>query len=174
MRRRLFERYRLDRKTVQRFARAATGEELLAKSVGRSGLLDLNKPYLHQRWNEGVTDTTLLTKEKAAQGYAGSDKTARSYLQPFREVLAAPPVPHAVPKVRRVPGWIMTDPDNRDADQQEKLRDVLTRCPHLEAVSRRVGPFAKIMTGLHGDRLDTWISESRQMNCRSCTPSRPG
>lgn len=150
---------RLDRKTVQRFARAATVEELLAKSVGRSSLLDRYKPYLHQRWNEGVTDATLLTKEIAAQGYAGSDKTVRRYLQPFREMLAAPPVLPAVPKVRRITGWIMTDPDNLDDDQQGKLKDVLTRCPHLEAVSRHVGQFAKIMTGLHGDLLDTWISE---------------
>jgi transposase len=149
----------LDRKTVQRFARAATVEELLAKSVGRSSLLNRYKPYLHQRWNEGVTDATLLTKEITVQGYTGSHQTVRRYLQPFREMLTAPPVPPAVPKVRRVTGWIMTDPDNLDTDQQEKLTDALTRCPHLDAVSRHVGQFAKIMLGLEGDRLDTWISE---------------
>ena len=92
--------------TVQRFARATCVEQLLAKSVGRSGLLDRYKP-----------------------------------------------------KVRRVTGWIMADPDNLDADKQQKLADVLARCSHLDAVSRHVGQFAKIMLGLKGDRLDAWISE---------------
>jgi hypothetical protein len=40
---------KLDRKTVQRFARAATVDELLVKATGRSSLLDAFKPYLHQR-----------------------------------------------------------------------------------------------------------------------------
>lgn len=61
----------LDRKTVRRFARAATVDELLGKAVGRSNLLDPFKPYLHQRWSEGATDAAQLTKEISAQGYAG-------------------------------------------------------------------------------------------------------
>jgi len=134
-------------------------EQLLAKSVDRSGLLDRYKPYLHQRWNEGVTDAAALTQEIIAQGYSGSHQTVRRYLQPFRELLTAPPVPPTVPKVRRITGWIMTDPDNLDADKQQKLADVLARCSHLDAVSRHVGQFAKIMLGLKGDRLDAWISE---------------
>jgi transposase len=149
----------LDRKTVQRFARATCVDQLLAKSVGRSGLLDHYKPYLHQRWNEGVTDAAALTKEITARGYTGSHQTVRRYLQPFRELLTAPPVPPAVPKVRHVTGWIMTDPDNLDADQQQKLADVLARCLHLDAVSRHVSQFAKIMLGRQGEHLDTWISE---------------
>jgi transposase len=148
----------LDRKTVQRFARAACVEQLLAKSVGRSGLLDRYKPYLHQRWNEGVTDAAALTEEIATQGYTGSHQTVRRYLQPFRELLTAPPMPPAVPKVRRVTGWIMTDPDNLDPDQQQKLTHVLARCSHLDAVSRHVGQFARIMLAREGERLDAWIS----------------
>jgi hypothetical protein len=74
----------LDRRTVRRFARASDIEELLVKTVGRSDLLTPYKPYLHQRWNEGVTDAAQLTREITARGYPGSPQTIRRYLQPFR------------------------------------------------------------------------------------------
>lgn len=94
----------MDRKTVRRFARAATVDELLGKAVGRSNLLDPFKPYLHQRWSEGATDAAQLTKEISAQGYAGSEQAVRRYLHPFREMLTPPPAPPVVPKVRQVTG----------------------------------------------------------------------
>ena len=31
-------------------------------------------------------------------------------------------------------------------------------CPHLDAVAGHVTTFAKMLTGRHGDRLDTWIT----------------
>ena len=39
----------LDRKTVQRFARAGSAEELLGKATSRESKLDEFKPYLHVR-----------------------------------------------------------------------------------------------------------------------------
>ena len=46
----------LDRRTVQRFARAASADELLAGAVNRESKLDQFKPYICQRWNQGLTD----------------------------------------------------------------------------------------------------------------------
>ncbi|MGH3097186.1 MAG: ISL3 family transposase [Streptosporangiales bacterium] len=83
--------------------------------------------------------------------------------RPTREVVrrhtrtAPPPVPDP-PKVRHVTGWLMSDPDTLDEDDQAKLNDVRDRCPHLHALAGHVTEFAKILTGLHGDRLDTWIA----------------
>src|SRR6516164_4142031 len=50
----------LDRKTVQRFARAGSAGELPGKATSRDSKLDAFKPYPHQRWNEGVTDAAVL------------------------------------------------------------------------------------------------------------------
>lgn len=74
----------LDRKTVQRFARATDVEQLLVRARSRGSLVDRFKPYLHERFNAGVTDAAALTVEIQQQGYRGSDQTVRRYLRCHR------------------------------------------------------------------------------------------
>ena len=149
----------LAKETVRRFARAASAEDLLAKTGGRRpSLLDDFKPYLHQRWNAGATNVLQLHAEIKAAGYQGSYAIVRAYLQPFRALGAAPPPVPAPPKARHVASWILRDPATLDDDEQVRLKDVRARCPHLDALAGHVTEFAKILTGLHGDRLDSWIA----------------
>jgi hypothetical protein len=92
----------LDRKTVRRFARAATVDELLVKATTRESKLDQFKPYICQRWNEGVTDAAALHAELRERGWAGSAQTVRRYVAPFRQALAAPgPAPRPGSLARR-------------------------------------------------------------------------
>jgi hypothetical protein len=58
---------RLDRKTVQRFARAETVDELLAKARNRGTVLDRVKQYLHERFSAGCTDAARLIEEIATR-----------------------------------------------------------------------------------------------------------
>ena len=149
----------LAKETVRRFYRAATAEELLAKvRDGRPSLLDDYKPYLHQRWNEGCTNVRQLHAELNERGFQGGYGTIRDYVLPFREAGAAPPAVPGPPKTRDLASWILTDPDNLDDDEKEKLAQARERCPHLDALAGHVTEFAKILTGLHGDRLDDWIT----------------
>jgi transposase len=148
---------RLDRKTVQRFARAATVEELLGKATGRSSLLDGFKPYLHQRWSEGVTDAAQLTSELVAMGYTGSEQTVRRYVRPWRAMTAPPPPPPAAPTVRTVTGWLLRHPDTLDADEHHQLKEVRTRCEHLDRLADYVKQFAQMLTNRHGHRLHDWL-----------------
>jgi hypothetical protein len=101
---------RLDRKTVQRFARAGSVEELLVKATSRDTKLDEFKPYICQRWNEGVTDAAALDAELRERGWAGSVQTVRRYVRPFRQALAAPDPAPAVPKTRQITRWLLTRP----------------------------------------------------------------
>jgi zinc-finger of transposase IS204/IS1001/IS1096/IS1165/Transposase len=64
----------LDRKTVQRFARAGSAEELLGKATSRESKLDEFTPYLRRRWNEGVTDAAALHAELREQGWTGASR----------------------------------------------------------------------------------------------------
>ena len=72
----------LDRKTVQRFARAASVDELLASAMNRESKLDRFKPYLCQRWNQGITDAAALHAELQQRGWSCSAKTVRRYVLP--------------------------------------------------------------------------------------------
>jgi transposase len=145
--------------TVRRFYYAETVDELLAKvKDGRPSILDEHKPYLHQRWNEGCTNVIQLHAELKERGYKGSYGTIRDYVLPFREAGAAPPAVPGPPKARDLARWITADPDNLDSDEKEKLARARERCPHLDALAGHVTEFAKILTGLHGDRLDDWMA----------------
>jgi hypothetical protein len=57
-----------------------------------------------------------------------------------------------------VAGWIMTDPDHLDAEDHVRLKEVLARCPELEAAAEQVRAFAKMMTKRHGHLLEEWIT----------------
>lgn len=150
---------RLTRHTVRRFARAESIDELLAKTGFRGVLLDPFKAHLHRRLADGITDAAALTVEIRAAGYRGSAQTVRRYLHPFRATRTAPPPVPDPPKVRHLSGWIMTDPDHLDPNDQAQLDDARARCPHLDALAGHVTEFAKILTGLHGERLDDWIDK---------------
>jgi hypothetical protein len=54
----------------------------------------------------GCTSAPALHAEIKAQGYRGCYGTVRDYVQPFRELGAAPPARPAPPKVRDVAGWL--------------------------------------------------------------------
>lgn len=74
-------------------------------------MLDGFKPYLCRRWNEGCTDGEALSREIAEQGFRGSVKTVRRFLQPFRAGLPMPASISGTVKPRQATGWIVTDPD---------------------------------------------------------------
>jgi transposase len=149
----------LAKETVRRFARAASVEDLLAKARdGRPSVLDEFKPYLHERFNAGCTTVWTLFTEIRGRGYPGSYGTVRDYLQPLRELGVAPPAVPAPPKVRDVASWMLRHPDSLDAGEQVKLKEVLARCPHLDAAAGHVTGFADMLTGRHGERLDEWIA----------------
>jgi transposase len=163
----------LDRHTVDRFARAASLEEVLVKATSRASILDPFKPYLNQRWNAGVTSPAVLHAELQARGWKGSVQAVRRYLRQFRpagsyalqagrapkgNAAPATPVP---PKPRQVIRWIMTRPDRLDAADAARLAQITARSPELKATAAHVREFGAMMTGRQGHRLDEWIISVR-------------
>jgi transposase len=149
----------LARHTVRRYCQAENAGELLTVIVdGPPSPLDEHKPYLNQRWNEGCTSARQLHAELRGRGYRGSYPTVARYLQPFRQLAAAPPAVPALPKTRQLASWILRDPATLNDNDKATLAQIRDRCPHLDALAGHVTEFAKILTGLHGDRLDDWIT----------------
>jgi transposase len=145
-------------RTTRRFANATSVEELLVGACNRSSVLDAFKPYLTRRWNEGRTNAAQLHAELQAQGWKGSLRTVQGYLRPFRTQQASAAAPPPAPKPRHVAIWIMTDPDHLDAEDHVRLKEVLARCPELEAAAEQVRAFAKMMTKRRGHLLEEWIT----------------
>ena len=149
----------LDRKTVQRFARASGVDELLVKATSRDSRLDEFKPYLHQRWNDGIHDAALLHAELRERGWTGSVQTVRRYVAPFRQAAAAPPPPPPVPETRQITRWLLTRPEHLQPDEQAQVNDIKQRCPHIAALAAHVTSFAEMMTARTGSRdLDGWLA----------------
>jgi hypothetical protein len=147
--------------TTRRYFHAESVDELVVASLaGWPSKLDDHKPHLHRRWNEGCTNVQQLVREITALGYRGGYSTVYHYLAPFRGTAAPAAVP-APPKVRHITSWIRRHPDNLDADEQVKLKNVLAICPHLDALRGHVKTFADMMTSRHGERLDDWIAAVR-------------
>jgi hypothetical protein len=148
----------LHRNTVRRYAAAATPAALLVPATTRPAGLDPFKPWLHQRWNEGLTDARALHAELTELGFTGSDQQVRRYLRPFRQLPAAPPPP-AAPRPRQITRWLLTRPDRLTPGEHARLAAIRARCPHLNTLAAHITSFAEIMTGLHGHDLDHWLAD---------------
>jgi len=148
----------LSDKTVRKFLPASTAEELISGSRQYANGIERFAPYLHDRWNAGCTDAAQLCTEIQAQGYRGSRRSVRRYLQPLRATLTVPHIPPPPPTVREVTCWITSEPDRRTEEDTAKLKQVKARSPHMDAVARHVTSFAEMMTGRHGERLTEWMA----------------
>jgi transposase len=149
----------LPRETARAYTRAGSpGELLTAIASGPPSPLDPHKPYLGQRWAEGCRSARKLHEEIRARGYRGSYPPVASYLRAFRKAGTLPHAAPVPPKARDISRWILTSPDNLDDDGKRELARARKKCPHLDALARHVAEFAEMLTGLHGTRLDDWLT----------------
>ena len=142
--------------TVRRYLRAdGIGELLAVIAGGPPSALDPYKPYLARRWGEGCRNATLLHAEIRGQGYPGAYSRTAAWLRQLRTAGTLPPAP---PRARDIARWALTAPGSLDDQDKHDLARARAQCPHLDALARRVAEFAKMLTGLHGDRLDDWLT----------------
>ena len=168
--REIARRLGLARNTAWKFAHAASIDELLVKATSRPSILDPFKPYLNQRWNDGITSAAALHEEIRARGWEGGILTVERYLRQFRTAdgrdrqgraqpqLTAPSAP-PLPKPRHVTRWIMTHPDHLAGDDAANLARLLDGSPRLAAAAGHVRSFADMMTRRQGLlALEDWLT----------------
>lgn len=119
----------LSRGTAHRFAAAASAEKLLVKATTRQTKIDRCKPFLRQRWNEGVTSATTLHAQLQAKGWRGSVQAVQRYVRPFRAMTTAPPPTPVIPATRQITRWLLTRPTVLSDEEQARLASILDRCP---------------------------------------------
>ncbi|MBV7697387.1 ISL3 family transposase [Streptomyces sp. TRM70350] len=151
----------LDRKTVRRYAHAATPEDVPSGTgARRSGRIHPYLAYLYQRWNEGCTDAARLCTEIREQGYRGSERTVRRHLQDLRASGKPAPAKPDELTVRKATWMLTVHPDKLDENDTLNLKQLLSRCPELDAVADCVRSFAQMMTERRGNDLDDWITRA--------------
>jgi transposase len=151
---------RLERKTVRRYATAATAEQLTGgPRLARPGLLGPHQAYLRQRWDEGIRSTERLHQELRDRGYRGSLRTLRRLTARLRQdtAVAAPP---PAPAARRVASWILTPPGRLTDTDYAALAQITARCEELAAARRLVREFADMLCHQRGERLPAWASRA--------------
>jgi transposase len=151
---------RLERKTVRRYATAATAGQLIPDGrLTRPGLLGPHQAYLQQRWEEGVRSTERLHQELRARGYRGSLRTLRRLTARMRRDTAIPAPPPA-PPARKVASWILTPPADLADDDRAALAQITARCPELKATRALVRDFADMLCHRRGERLEAWVVQA--------------
>jgi transposase len=143
------------RHTVQRYARAATSQELVDGKwrQPRPSKLDPFKPPLQQRFQQGCTNASQLHREITALGFAGSYALVRDYLDQFRVRGPSEPVAPAPPTGRRATGWLTRHPTTLSEDDTLQLKAILEQCPELRAAAGHVRAFGGMLTHLTGQGL---------------------
>jgi transposase len=157
----------LNRKTIQRFARQPGPDTLLVKATSRPGILDPYKPYLGQRWNEGITCAATLHEEIRARGWTGHLHAVERYLRQYRTAdgrdrhaprltaSTAPPPPNT----RQITSWLLRRPDTLTEDEHAQLAAIRARCPHIDALASHIRSFAEMMTRRTGGTdLEGWLA----------------
>jgi len=129
----------LDRKTVRKYRDADNPEQLINGRRRYSRAFDAFVPYLQQRIHQdGITNAAQLFTELRRQGYRGSRRTVRRYLEPLRATAVTPGLPPAPLTVGQVTRWITSHPDHLTDEDKTTLHALLDRSPHLAALSEHV------------------------------------
>lgn len=157
------ERLRLDRKTVRRFARAATPDELInGVPTGRRSSLDRHASYLTARFHAGVTSTRQLHRELRDRGVVVSERTVRRFLIHLRQSRATTDAQRpADPTRREVTRSITSHPDNVNDADKTQLTKLCDRCPDLDTTRELVASFADVLVHRRGGAaLEAWAQRA--------------
>ncbi|MFC8452554.1 ISL3 family transposase [Kitasatospora sp. NPDC057223] len=151
----------LDPKTVRKFMRAATAEELIGdRRTGRQSSLDGHAAYLVARFNEGCHSALRLHRELAERGLTVSERTVRRFVHRLRD-RAVPAARPPVAKVRDVTRLILTHPDNRPEGDRVLLKELLGRCRELDEACDLVSRFASMLVNRRGQEdLEQWTADA--------------
>ncbi|MGR8007620.1 ISL3 family transposase [Streptomyces hypolithicus] len=153
----------LHQATVRKLVQASSVDAVITKTLQRAHKVDPYTAYLHQRWNEGIRNAAQLCREVQQLGYSGGELAVQRHLRRYRDGRGHAPAPGPKPPtVREVTSWIMTHPEHLGDDKTAMLRLLRDRDTNLDRLTLHVRGFATMMTGLHGDRLDTWITTVEQ------------
>ncbi|UQA97641.1 ISL3 family transposase [Streptomyces halobius] len=149
----------LDRRTVRKYARARTWQEVMRRPPRKPSTLDPYRDYLQQRWDEGEHNAMVLHEELRNKGYLGHYQRVKMALAPLRRGLPLGQPRERPPSPREAARWIITDPDRRHLHVTHRLHRLIDHCPELRHTHDLVRRFAAMLDNRDATPLPGWLDE---------------
>ena len=127
----------LNRRTVRKFLGAGSAAELQRTLGAGPSRLDRFAAYLVRRWQEGCQVAAYLHEEIRAQGYHGSKRSVRRFVEGWRRSQPPPPVRRLLPGPQTMCWLLLRRRSDLDDAEQMLLNDLCRRSSEV-AVSRRL------------------------------------
>ncbi|GAA2923365.1 ISL3 family transposase [Streptomyces enissocaesilis] len=152
----------LDRRTVGKYARARTWQEVMRRPPRKPSTLDPYLDYLRQRWDEGQHSAKILHEELQTKGYLGHYQRVKMAVAPLRRSLPIDEPRERPPSPREAARWITIHPHRRGPHINERLPRLLEHCPELKLTHDLVRRFATMVDNQDAAPLPGWLSDLAQ------------
>lgn len=149
----------LNRRTVSKYARAHTWQEVVRRPPRKPSTLDPYLGYLQQRWDEGQHSAKILHEELQTKGYLGHYQRVKMAVAPLRRGLPLDEPRERPPSPREAARWITTHPHRRSPHINEHLPRLLDHCPELRTAHDLVRRFAAMLDNRDATSLPEWLDD---------------
>lgn len=149
----------LNRRTVSKYARANTWQEVVRRPPRKSSTLDSYLDYLQQRWDEGEHSAKVLHEELQTKGYLGHYQRVKMAVAPLRRGLPIDEPRERPPSPREAARWITTHPHRRGPHINDRLPRLLDHCPELRTAHDLVRRFADMLDNREAKSLPEWLED---------------
>jgi transposase len=163
--REITRRLGLDQRTVRRWLQAGHFPEQSRRQ--RSSRLDRFRPYLEQRWQEGVHNVARLWRELQKQGFRGGYTTLTDWVQRHRQnsfTSAAAPAAtakrSAPPSPRQAAWWVLRKAGDRTPEQQAFVEQLEQQGPALANVGAQGRAFLDLIRNRQEEQLTPWMERA--------------
>ncbi|MGW4903827.1 hypothetical protein ACWEO8_25420, partial [Streptomyces albidoflavus] len=152
----------LDRRTVRKYARARTWQEVMRRPPRKPSTLDPYLGYLRQRWDEGQHSAKIPHEELQVKGYPGHYPRVKMAVAPLRRGLPVDEPRVRPPSPRETARWITTHPHRGSLHINERLPRLLDHCPELKLTHDPVRRFATMLDNLDAAPLPAWLGDLKR------------
>ncbi|MEV0750652.1 hypothetical protein P8A21_07370 [Streptomyces poriferorum] len=149
----------LNRRTVSKYARAHTWQEVVRRPPRKPSSLDPYLDYLQQRWDEGRHSAKMLHEELQTKGYLGHYQRVKMAVAPLRRGLPVDEPRERPPSPREAARWITAHPHRHSRHINDRLPRLLDHCPELRTVHDLVRRFAAMIESRDATSLPQWLDD---------------
>ncbi|WP_374325232.1 ISL3 family transposase [Streptomyces sp. AP-93] len=159
----------LDRRTVGKYARARTWQEVVRRPPRKPSTLDPYLEYLRQRRDEGQHSEKILHEELQTKGYLGHYQRVKMAVAPLRRGLPIDEPRERPPSPREAARWITTHPHRRGPHINDRLPRLLDHCPELRTAHDLVRRFAAMLDNRDATSMPQWLKDLADTGLASLT-----